>query len=141
MLEVHCSFIKIRHLVVVFLAPHPAFLLHDHDDGAALSTFLELSAARQLFFHVSASLQALSHSCFNFSLLVVSSAMACSVSSFSSVHFSIFVASFSFSCCMYCTARCRIDPLFFSQPGTIFANSLIPSFMVSRRRRSTEKMC
>lgn len=35
------------------------------------------------------------------------------------------------------TARWRIEPLFFSQPGTILASSLIPSLIVSRRRRST----
>jgi hypothetical protein len=63
--------------------------------------------------------------------------MACSVSSFSSVHFSMFCVSFSLSCVMNETARWRIDPLFFSQPGTILASSLIPSLMVSRRRRST----
>ena len=38
---------------------------------------------------------------------------------------------------MYSTARCNIEPLFFSQPGTILASSLMPSLMVSRRRRST----
>ena len=110
----------------------------DYDEDVVFSTLGLPSAAKQLFFQVSASLHARSHSCFSFSLLVVSSAMACSVSSFSNVHFSIFCASFSFNCWMYCTARCRIEPLFFSHPGTILANSLIPSLMVSRRRRSTE---
>ena len=60
-----------------------------------------------------------------------------SVRSFSSVHFSILDASLSLSCWMYCTARWRIEPLFFSHPGTIFLRSLMPSLIVSRRRRST----
>lgn len=63
--------------------------------------------------------------------------MACSVRSFSSVHFSMFCVSFSLSCVMKATARWRMEPLFFSQPGTIFASSLMPSLIVSRRRRST----
>lgn len=63
--------------------------------------------------------------------------MACSVNSFSRVHFSMFSASASLSWVMNVTAFCNIEPLFFSQPGTIFANSLIPSLIVSRRRRST----
>lgn len=70
----------------------------DYDDDVTFSTLGLPSAAKQLFFQVSASLHARSHSCFSFSLLVVSSAMACSVSSFSNVHFSIFCASFSFNC-------------------------------------------
>jgi hypothetical protein len=63
--------------------------------------------------------------------------MACSVRSFSRVHFSMFWVSFSLSWLINVTARWRIEPLFFSQLGTILASSLIPSLMVSRRRRST----
>lgn len=85
------------------------------------------------------SLQAWSSSSFNFTTESVSSAMAWSVSIFSSVHFSIFFASLSRNCVMYWTARCNIEPLFFSQPGTILASSLMPSLMVSRRRRSTSR--
>lgn len=81
--------------------------------------------------------QACSSCSFNLTTESVSSAMAWSVSIFSSVHFSIFFASLSRNCVMYWTARCNIEPLFFSQPGTILASSLMPSLMVSRRRRST----
>merc|ERR1712130_256005 len=49
----------------------------------------------------------------------------------------MFWVSFSLSCVMNWTARARMLPLFFSQPGTILASSLIPSLIVSRRRRST----
>jgi hypothetical protein len=51
--------------------------------------------------------------------------------------------SFSHECClfnssaMYDTADCKIAPLFLSEPGMTFASSLMPSLMVSRRRRST----
>lgn len=92
------------------------------------------------FFHCSHSAQARWHSFLSLSQLALSSEMACSVSSFSSVHFSMFCVSLSLSCVMNWTARARILPLFFSQPGTILAISLMPSLMVSRRRRSTEPM-
>jgi hypothetical protein len=102
------------------------------------SSFLGCSPALwHVFFQVSTSRHARSNSPFNLSLLALSSAMACSVNSFSRVHFSMFWASFSLSCVMKDTARCKIDPLFFSHPGTIFDNSLMPSLIVSRRRRST----
>lgn len=81
--------------------------------------------------------QACSSCSFNLTTESVSSAMAWSVSIFSSVHFSIFFASLSRNCVMYWTARCNIEPLFFSQFGTILASSLMPSLIVSRRRRST----
>ena len=89
------------------------------------------------FFQVSSSRYNRSHSCFSLSLEALSSAMACSVRSFSRVHFSMFCCSFSLSWVMNWTARWRIDPLFFSHPGTILASSFMPSLMVSRRRRST----
>lgn len=89
------------------------------------------------FFHCSHSARARWHSLLSLSQLVLSSEMACSVSSFSKVHFSMFCVSLSLSCVMNWTARARMLPLFFSQPGTIFAISLMPSLMVSRRRRST----
>jgi len=96
-------------------------------------------AWRQAFFHVSDSRHARSHSFCSFSFRALRSEIACSVNSFSTVHFSMFEASFSLSCWMYWTARCRIEPLFFSHPGTILASSLIPSLIVSLRRRSTAK--
>lgn len=94
-------------------------------------------AASHCAFQCSASRRLRASSSFNLSTLVVNSWMAWSVSIFSSVHFSMLRDSFSFNWLMYCTPLWRIAPLFLSQPGTILANSLIPSLIVSRLRRST----
>lgn len=85
----------------------------------------------------STSRQRFMFSCLSLSLEELSSAIACSVSNFSRVHFSIACCSSSLSLVIYRTAFCSMEPLFFSQPGTILASSLMPSFIVSRRRRST----
>lgn len=67
----------------------------------------------------------------------VCSLTAWSVKSFSSVHFSMLDASASLRWRMYWTACLRISPLFFSDPGTIFFSSVMPSLIVSLRRLST----
>lgn len=110
--------------------------------AAARSSSVGWTPARSAHrFHASSSTKALLRSDLSLSQVVLSSEIACSVSNFSKVHFSMFCDSLSLSCCINWTARCKMLPLFFSQLGTIFAISLMPSLMVSRRRRSTVAPC
>lgn len=105
--------------------------------AAPLPNFPSNPASTAIFFHMAAFLVDRSSSFFRLSTLVVSSLTTPSISILSCVYFWIAFSSLFFSCAMYSTARCNIEPLFFSQPGTILASSLIPSLIVSRRRRST----
>lgn len=113
--------------------------LGDYDVGvvSSLDRVGWTPAAWAALFHVANSPNARSHSFFSLSLDALSSASACSVSSFSMLHFAMLSSSFFLSCVMKATVRDRMDPLFFSHPGTIRASSLIPSLIVSLRRRST----
>ena len=106
--------------------------------AASSSSFGSRPALWHVRFHRSASCRTRSSSFLSLSTLVLSSTTTWSVSNFSWVHLSMFLVSFALSCWMYSTARCNIEPLFFSHPGTIFAISLMPSLMVSRRLRSTK---